>query len=72
MQMNYGIYLKQIWRKYQKKDLNQKIEKSVLENIKLRYDSRQAVIKLSNYLMNILQLYLKLNAKQNMKKDWNN
>ena len=72
MQMNYGIYLKQIWRKYQKKDLNQKIEKNVLENIKLRYDSRQAVIKLSNYLMNILQLHLKLNAKQNMKKDWNN
>ena len=72
MQMNYGIYLKQIWRKYQKKDLNQKIKKSVLENIKLRYNSRQAVIKLSNYLMNILQLHLKLNAKQNMKKDWNN
>ena len=44
-------------------------KKSVLENIKLRYDSRQAVIKLSNYLMNILQLHLKLNAKQNMKKD---
>ena len=47
--------------KYQKEDLNQKSKKSALENVNLLYESRQAVIK----LFNILQLYLKLNTKQN-------
>ena len=40
-------------------------QRGALENIKLLYDSRQAVL---NYLMNILQLHLKLNTKQKMDK----
>ena len=40
-------------------------QKGALKNIKLLYDSRQAVL---NYLMNILQLHLKLNTKQKMEK----
>ena len=43
-----------------------KEQKSVLKNIKLLYKSREAVIKL---LKIILQLYLRLNTKQNMEKD---
>ena len=41
-------------------------QESALENIKLLFESREAVIKL---LMIILQLYLRLNTKQFMEKD---
>ena len=40
-------------------------EESVSENIKLLYESQQVAL---NCLKNILQLHLKLNTKQNMKK----
>ena len=42
-------------------------QKSALENIKLLYKSRRVVIKL---VVIIVQLYLKLNTKQNMEKVW--
>ena len=42
-------------------------QKGVLENIKLLYESREAVI---NYLMIIIQLYLRLSTKKFMKKEF--
>ena len=40
-------------------------QKSAIKNIKTFYESRE---KISNCLMIILELYLKLNTKQNTKK----
>ena len=43
--------------------------KSTLENIELLHESWQAELLL-NYLMIILQFYLKLKTKWNIEKDW--
>ena len=54
------IYLKQIWTKYQKEDLNQK-SKKVHWQILNCFTSHGKL--LLNYLMIILQSHLKLNTK---------
>ena len=60
MQKKLQNIFQQIWTKHQKEDLNQKSKKSALEDIKLLHEL--------NHFMNVLQLYLKLNIKQNMEK----
>ena len=61
---NSRIYLNQIKAKYQNEDLNQKSKKWHLNC----FANREKL--LLNYLIIILQLYLRLNTKQNMEKDY--
>ena len=65
MQKNSKINLKQILTKYQKKDLNQKSKKVHYKILNCFTNHGKLLL---NYLMNVLQLRLKLNTKQNMEK----
>ena len=65
MQKNSKINLKQILTKYQKKDLNQKSKKVHYKILNCFTNHGKLLL---NYLMNVLQLHLKLNTKQNMEK----
>ena len=65
MQKNSKINLKQILTKYQKKDLNQKSKKVHYKILNCFTNHGKLLL---NYLMNVPQLHLKLNTKQNMEK----